>query len=218
MTTSNNVTIKNFTLNKRNKIYSVKLSNGVVQTFPYSDNYLTALFGAFTYIELIGIKCGFKTSSNPLTLSLAITQGIISRDRNTPVPAENIKSDGTFEIVSKHFDIFMNILEKISSSFKKGDAYYSNKHYASYKHSLIFFINNNSEVNYLTDNNGCDYDEFIFQGTVNGRFVRKFNILQLAVLASKADKISVLTLTNETKTMKEHDLNINNIGSFLTLL
>lgn len=218
MTTNNNVTIKNFTLNKRNKVYSVKLSNGVVETFPYSDNYLTALFGAFTYIELMGVKCGFKTSSNPLTLALAIIQGIISRDKNTPIPAENIKSDGTFEIVSKHFDIFMNILEKISGSFKKGDAYYSNKHYASYKHSPIFSVNNNSKVNCLTYINKHDYEEFIIRGTVSGRFVRKFNILQLAVLASKADKISVLTLTNETKTMKEHDLNINNIGSFLTLL
>lgn len=217
MAANDNITVKNFTLNKRNKVYSVKLSNGVVQTFPYSDNYLTALFGAFTYIELMGVKCGFKTSSNPLTLALAIIQGIISRDKNTPIPAENIKSDDTFEIVSKHFDIFMNILEKISGSFKKRDAYYSNKHYASYKHSLIFFINNNSEVNYLTDNNGCDYDEFIFQGTVNGRFVRKFNILQLAVLASKADKISVLTLANNEK-MEEHNLDINNINSFLTLL
>lgn len=217
MTTNNNVIIKNFTLNKRNKVYSVKLSNGVVETFPYSDNYLTALFGAFTYIELMGVKCGFKTSSNPLTLALAIIQGIISRDKNTPIPTENIKSDGTFEIVSKHFDIFMNILEKISDSFKKGDAYYSNKHYASYKSSLIFSVDDSSKVNCLTYINKRDYEEFILQGTVNGRFVRKFNILQLAVLASKADKISVLTLANNQET-KEHNLDINKIDSFLTLL
>lgn len=212
--TTDNVTVRNFTLNKRNKTYIVKLSDNTSVSFSYANNYLAALYEAFSYIEINGYKCDLDTASNPLTLALVIAQNAVDYHQSYYCGGKAVSDTQSehFDILSKYFNTFINILEQMSSYFKKGDRYYSDKHYASFKDSVILSVRGNFRVYFNTDDNGnLDYEK----GTINGRFVRKFNILQLAVLASKSTGIKMLTPSDNR--LVGHKLNINDVNSFVKL-
>lgn len=212
--TTDNVTVRNFTLNKRNKTYIVKLSDNTSVSFSYANNYLAALYEAFSYIEINGYRCDLDTASNPLTLALVIAQNAVDYHQSYYCGGKTV-ADTTnaehFDILSKYFNTFINILEQVSSYFKKGDRYYSDKHYASFKDSIILSVHGNFRVYFNKDNGKLDYEK----GTINGRFVRKFNILQLAVLASKSTGIKMLTPSDNG--LVGHKLNIDDMNSFMKL-
>lgn len=212
--TTDNVTVRNFTLNKRNKTYIVKLSDNTSVSFSYANNYLAALYEAFSYIEINGYKCDLDTASNPLTLALVIAQNAVDYHQSYYCGGKAVSDTQSehFDILSKYFNTFINILEQVSSYFKKGDRYYSDKHYASFKDSVILSVRGNFRVYFNTDDNGnLDYEK----GTINGCFIRKFNILQLAVLASKSTGIKMLTPSDNG--LVRHKLNINDVNSFVKL-